>query len=299
MANILILELSDDQQSLPEGRWISDWLLSGATEETGDIGGTIEYIALSSNGHYPNVIGFDADEYKVPLINQDSIAVSASPTKANSLILSSHAGVSCSFDKQGMHASVDNHSMKYDGVVISGSYTSVRPDEHSSWRPWLLDFIRFLVINEVPLLGICYGHQAIARAVYGDKHVILMPVPEMGIKYVQFEDDVLVHGMPKSALFCATHCDGVVGLKSLARTSKWPNHMLRVQPFTYKGRVIAPLTWGVQFHPEMRQVNYDGILNRFPRFKALEDCEGPSDDVDAAAKLATNFSKICIHGIKS
>jgi GMP synthase-like glutamine amidotransferase len=52
-----------------------------------------------------------------------------------------------------------------DGYVIGGSPASVNDAE--DWIALLFDFIRKLHVAEVPTVGCCFGHQAIARALGG------------------------------------------------------------------------------------------------------------------------------------
>ncbi len=52
-----------------------------------------------------------------------------------------------------------------DGVVFSGSPSSV--NEPQAWIDGLLDGIRHLHQQRMPMAGICFGHQAIAKALGG------------------------------------------------------------------------------------------------------------------------------------
>jgi GMP synthase-like glutamine amidotransferase len=52
-----------------------------------------------------------------------------------------------------------------DGVMITGSPASVRSD--SPWVARLLDLIRHLAAQDIPMFGACFGHQAIALALGG------------------------------------------------------------------------------------------------------------------------------------
>ena len=55
----------------------------------------------------------------------------------------------------------------FDGHVITGSPASVN-DERLPWLGPLLDFIRALHAARRPLVGLCFGHQAVARALGGE-----------------------------------------------------------------------------------------------------------------------------------
>jgi GMP synthase-like glutamine amidotransferase len=54
----------------------------------------------------------------------------------------------------------------FDGYVITGSPASVN-DDHLPWVGQLLDFIRAVDAVRQPLIGLCFGHQAVARALGG------------------------------------------------------------------------------------------------------------------------------------
>ena len=53
----------------------------------------------------------------------------------------------------------------FDGYMIMGSEFSV--NDNSLWIESLLRFIQDVVHRSVPLVGICFGHQAIAKALGG------------------------------------------------------------------------------------------------------------------------------------
>lgn len=54
----------------------------------------------------------------------------------------------------------------FDGYVITGSPASVN-DDSLPWVGPLLDFIRAVDVARQPLIGLCFGHQAVARALGG------------------------------------------------------------------------------------------------------------------------------------
>jgi GMP synthase-like glutamine amidotransferase len=55
---------------------------------------------------------------------------------------------------------------EFDGYVITGSPASVN-DDSLPWVRQLLEFIRAVHAARQPLVGLCFGHQAVARALGG------------------------------------------------------------------------------------------------------------------------------------
>ena len=56
-------------------------------------------------------------------------------------------------------------ALDFDGWLITGSRHGVYDDLF--WMPPLQDFIRELADQQIPLVGICFGHQIIAEALGG------------------------------------------------------------------------------------------------------------------------------------
>lgn len=54
-----------------------------------------------------------------------------------------------------------------DGVVLSGSTASVYEDGHEEWLDRETELIERCIEEEVPLLGICFGHQLVNQALGG------------------------------------------------------------------------------------------------------------------------------------
>ena len=131
------------------------------------------------------------------------------------------------------------------GAVITGSHDNVTDNPHycSELESW----IRRMVISEAPLLGICFGHQIIAKALGGvvDFHPVSL---EVGTKEIQLlepgQKDMLFQGMPDRFKAHVFHSQSIRKLPEkavvLAKNSFEPYQAVR----------FAPRTWGVQFHPE-------------------------------------------------
>lgn len=134
---------------------------------------------------------------------------------------------------------------KVSGVVMTGSHAMVTDREEWSERlcPWILR----VVANSIPFLGICYGHQLLAKAFGGE--VGNHPAgPEIGTVPIFLSgeacNDPLFGGLPASFPAHVTHTQSVLRLPAGAR-------VLAVSDFEpYQAVAFGASAWGIQFHPE-------------------------------------------------
>src|SRR5688500_2745913 len=66
----------------------------------------------------------------------------------------------------------------FDRIIVSGSKTSILDD--SAWVGDLIEFVKKAVNYHKPYLGICYGHQILARALGGKELVRQASEAEFG-----------------------------------------------------------------------------------------------------------------------
>jgi len=133
----------------------------------------------------------------------------------------------------------------YDSVVITGSAASV-----TAAPPWLADLervIRDSARDARPVLGVCFGHQVIATALYGRDAVYTRPRIEVGWEPISMRaPDPLFDGLEDGFRVFVSHYDEVRsdldGPVWTAQSAACPTHGLRIP-----GKPI----WGVQFHAEM------------------------------------------------
>ena len=127
---------------------------------------------------------------------------------------------------------------EFDGIVVTGSRSSVYWDE--AWIPPLIEYIADAADDGVPILGVCYGHQALAEALGG--RVAGMDGFEIGYNTVRHRGDELFADVSEEFTVFTTHGDTVVDLPpgaTLLAENDYGVHAFR------KGHC-----WGVQFHPE-------------------------------------------------
>ncbi len=122
-----------------------------------------------------------------------------------------------------------------DAVVSLGSDRSV-PASDEPWIAQEIQFLRSVHDRDVPVLGICFGAQALASALGGE----VSRAPQIALDWTTLEthDDVLISAGP----WLRWHEDILTvppGARELARTGAVPLAFVQ-------GRSV-----GVQFHPEV------------------------------------------------
>ncbi|HSM69281.1 MAG TPA: glutamine amidotransferase [Xanthomonadales bacterium] len=131
------------------------------------------------------------------------------------------------------------------GAVITGSAAMVSHRE--DWSECTAHWLSAALEDELPVLGVCYGHQLLAHALGGT----VGPNPggrEMGTQKVQTQPaaahDPLFREYPAEFLAHTTHLEAVIEPPStavrLASSELDENLVLR----------FADSAWGVQYHPE-------------------------------------------------
>ncbi|MDQ0381571.1 type 1 glutamine amidotransferase [Amycolatopsis thermophila] len=152
----------------------------------------------------------------------------------------------------------------YDLLVVMGSRESAY-DDTVPWLPRELAFVGAAVDHGLPVLGICFGGQLLARHLGGS--VGPAAVPEFGFTTVGTSDPDLVARGP----WMQFHGDAFVPPvgTEIARNASGSQAFLA-------GKVL-----GVQFHPEITRDSFDSWIERW-------DAEGdtPAGAVDVAALRA-------------
>lgn len=133
----------------------------------------------------------------------------------------------------------------WDGIVVTGSPAMV--SDRAPWSEQTADWLGHAVLAEIPVLGVCYGHQLLAHALGGE--VGFHPWGrETGTHQVELLDtaleDPLFKGLPRQFAAQLTHRQSVLRLPEnavlLARNEFEAHQAFR----------LGPCAWGVQFHPE-------------------------------------------------
>ena len=136
------------------------------------------------------------------------------------------------------------HPRDTAGAVITGSAAMVT--DRAEWSERTATWIREAVDTNLPLFGVCYGHQLMAHALGG--RVGWLPAGrEIGTHSVTRNEPVVAdwpEGLHASFPAHTTHRQSVLeppqGTEVLGRSERDPHQLLR----------YAPSTLSTQFHPE-------------------------------------------------
>ncbi len=174
-----------------------------------------------------------------------------------------------------------------DRLLITGSELSAarRNDRDDELLACIADFLA----ADAPVLGICYGHQMLARLVGGDGVCRRSPTPEFGWKRLALEQPNPLFDGIEELISAHSHYDEVHALPAscevIASTDR-----CAVQAFQLTDRSV----WGVQFHPEIRHRQGQSMFRRnLENDPAAASCFADElDDPDALTandRLFLNF----------
>jgi GMP synthase-like glutamine amidotransferase len=142
----------------------------------------------------------------------------------------------------------------HDFAVVLGSSASVATPEHP-WVAELVDWLRAADAAQVPVLGVCFGAQALAAALGGRVH--RLPAREIGWVTVETADPERLPPGP----WLTWHEDGIE-LPPLAY--ELARNRAGVQAFCHCRHL------GVQFHPEVTAEIATAWASDEPEREALE-----------------------------
>ena len=179
----------------------------------------------------------------------------------------------------------------YARIILTGSETSI--SRSAPWVDQQIVLIQKALHKDIPLLGICFGHQLIARACGFSNYTRKAPYPEFGWFPIRLTaKDELFEGIESSFSQFLTHFDEVIGpppgITSLAHSPDCSIQALRVN---------GKPAWGVQFHPEINIRSGKRILlfimTRYPYLapKIIRTLANQTDS-NISDRLFANFQEI-------
>jgi GMP synthase (glutamine-hydrolysing) len=132
----------------------------------------------------------------------------------------------------------------YDCILVSGSKTSCLED--APWIDQLHQFVKKTLDEKIPYLGICYGHQTLARVLGGKEVCRKAPTPEFGWTLIErTESSPLLHGLPEQFYSFSSHFEEVSVLPSPLKAFA-SSRDCAIQGIQLNGSPV----FGIQFHPE-------------------------------------------------
>ncbi len=160
----------------------------------------------------------------------------------------------------------------YRGVVVTGSAAMVT--DRAPWSVETAGYLSEAVKADVPVLGVCYGHQLLADAMGAP--VDWNPLGrQIGSVIVTLTEegctDPLFSGMPRQLTVQVSHSQSVLALPPsltlLAESPRDSRHAFRVR---------GARAWGIQFHPE-----FDADVTRAYIRERMADIRAEGQDPDA------------------
>jgi len=132
----------------------------------------------------------------------------------------------------------------YDRIILSGSRTSCL--EEGPWVSHLDELLKEALRESRPILGVCYGHQALNRVLGGRNILRRGNLGEFGWTEIEIvERAPLFDGLPDRFWSFSSHYEEVAelpkGMRLLAKSERCAIQACRLEDLP---------VYGIQFHPE-------------------------------------------------
>jgi GMP synthase-like glutamine amidotransferase len=172
---------------------------------------------------------------------------------------------------------------RWRAVILTGSEHSVFED--ADWLVAELAFTRSILDEGVPLLGVCFGHQLLFRALYGKEILTRRALPEVGWPAVELASHPAFEGAGKTIRPYNFHFDEVAqippGWEAVASSEACRLHGL------CHGEMPA---LGLQFHPEVSPPEAVAGISRGARL--LASCDLDAASITAGSDRAGHYPEI-------
>lgn len=177
------------------------------------------------------------------------------------------------------------------GIVITGSPAMLT--DAAPWNDVAADYLRDAVTADLPVLGICYGHQLLSWAFGGcvDYHPLGREIGTVQVTITERDDDALLADLPLRFFAHTTHSQSVTVL---------PDHAVLLASSVHDRNQcfrIGRQAWGVQFHPEfdaavMRTYITERGADLSAEGLSVDDLLAQVRETPAAASVLRKFVRI-------
>jgi len=165
------------------------------------------------------------------------------------------------------------------GLIVGGGLPSV--NDPKEWIADEIELIRQAAKQKIPIFGICFGHQLIAKAFGSEvvRHELKVGFADIG----KVEEDAVLSGLPSRWRSPVYHRDRVESLPEGFKLIATSNYC-SAQAMRHRELPI----WSVQFHPEIGF----GINERFSQ-PVDEWNDESAFEAGPNRQLVDNFVDIC------
>lgn len=188
----------------------------------------------------------------------------------------------------------DDEIETYDGFVVTGSSKDAHGND--AWISRLLSFLKTLDSLKKKVLGVCFGHQILSRAL-GGKSGRSITGWDIGIRTVHFSSSSKFFSslkMPDLLSIYEIHRDEVWELPPKAELIAWSDKT-GVEMFRYGDHIL-----GIQGHPEYTKDILLNLIDRLVKLDYIEDSEAEElkKKVEAREPDREAWKRLCISFLK-
>lgn len=150
---------------------------------------------------------------------------------------------------------------EFSHLIITGSALYVSQENENDEK--LYSIVQQFTSKNI--LGICYGHQMLAKALMKKNVCRKSKIPELGWREVELVTNSIFEGITKP-VFYESHLEEVFDLND-DFTIIASNANCDIQGYQYKDLPI----WGVQFHPEVTfEYGQQSIKNKLTNYESMK-----------------------------
>ncbi|THU69950.1 hypothetical protein C4D60_Mb08t19810 [Musa balbisiana] len=178
----------------------------------------------------------------------------------------------------------------YDGFVITGSCNDAHGDDQ--WIKDLVSFLKALDAKKKKVLGVCFGHQILSRAL-GGKSGRAMKGWDIGVTCIHPSHSTIkllssLH-IPSHLPVIECHRDEVWQVPPQAEVMAW-SEKTGVEMFRYGDHIL-----GIQGHPEYSKDILRHLLDRLLQRNLIQTChaEAAQASLDAREPDREAWKRLC------